>query len=95
MTKDIASLGTDVKLDTKTDKYKAYNLLSVQLAQKNYAPDFGVDLDFFINSDYRISAQSFITHIIKRMTDYSISVTDVTNNLDEFILNAGIIIKDK
>ncbi len=92
---DIKSLGPDVKKDNDGDKYKAINLLSVQLQDKNYAPDFGVDLDFFINSDYQISPVTFVTHLMKRLTDHSISVKQVQNQIDDFIADVAINIEDK
>ena len=64
---DIKSLGPDVKLDKNGDKYKALNLLAVQLRNKNYAADFGIDLDFFINGDYQLQSSTLKSHILKRI----------------------------
>ena len=92
---DVKSFGSDSAKDTKNDKYKALNLLAVQLREKNYAPDFGIDLDFFINSDYEITPKTFTTHILKRLSDYAVAVDRVENVVDDFILSAKINIKDK
>ncbi len=92
---DIKSLGPDVTKDENGDKYKAINLLSVQLQEKNYAADFGIDLDFFINSEYRITPATFAAHIMKRLADYSISVNQVQRVVDDFVANITVNIKDK
>lgn len=92
---DVKSLGPDVQTDENSDKYKALNLLSVQLQDKNYAADFGIDLDFFINSEYQITPETFTTHIMKRLADYSISVNRVQRVVDDFVANITVNIKDK
>lgn len=56
---------------------KAKNVLQTQLQSLEYAPTFGVDLDYFLASDFRFPNDSFKSYLIQRLTESQITVTSV------------------
>jgi hypothetical protein len=66
--------------DTAT--VKAANVLSVQLGALEYAPNFGVDFRFFLQSDFQFQNESFKSYLIERLTQHQINVGSVTEVLE-------------
>lgn len=56
---------------------KAGNVLSVQLGSLEYEPEFGVDLAYFLTSEFRIQTASFRSYLIQRLTESDVNVTEV------------------
>lgn len=73
---DIVSVGTDLQF-FDTDVTKASNILSVQLASLEYAPDFGIDLKYFLDENFRFQNESFKSYLIERLANSAINVTSV------------------
>ncbi len=61
---------------------KAANLLSVQLGALEYAPNFGVDLRYFLENPVRFQNESFKAYLIQRLTENQISVSEVLETLE-------------
>src|SRR5690606_37007492 len=57
---------------------KAGNVLAVQLGTLEYAPTFGVDYKYFIDSTFRIQDESFRAYLVQRLTEHQIDVSQIT-----------------
>ena len=82
--------GLDIGVyDTNTNK--AANVLSVQLGALEYAPDLGIDLNYFLSEDFRFQNDSFKSYCVNILAQNGINVTevlDVTQSLfSDFIFN--------
>jgi len=60
---------------------KAGNVLSIQLGSLEYAPQFGVDLRFFLESDFIFQNESFKAYMIQRLTESQVNVSQVTEEI--------------
>lgn len=78
MNLDIVSTedGLDMGL-AKTEVGKAGNVLSVQLGNLAYAPTFGVDLKYFLESPHQFQNESFLAYLVQRLTEHQVNVTSV------------------
>lgn len=75
---DIVVLDSGVsKFDTEVQK--ATNILSIQLGALEYAPDFGVDLDYFLNGEFRLQNESFKSYLIQRLSSYGVNVSTLVD----------------
>lgn len=61
---------------------KAGNVLSVQLGSLEYAPDFGVDLRFFLESEFKFQNESFKAYLVQRLAENQINVAQVIQSVD-------------
>ena len=85
---DITSITTDlVVMDAQTPK--AANVLSVQLGALEYAKDFGVDINFFIDENFTFQNESFKSYLIQRLAEHHVNVTQVIDTLENFFLKFG------
>lgn len=66
---------------------KAGNVVNVQLGSLRFAPDFGVDLKYFIASEFQFQAESFKAYLVQRLTQHQINVSKVVSLLDGFTQN--------
>lgn len=64
-----------------TDTNRATNILSVQTGALEYAPDFGIDLDFFLSPDFKFQTESFKAYCIERLASHGINVTALTESV--------------
>lgn len=68
--------GQDLRLyDAQSPK--GANVLSVQLGALEYAPDFGIDLEFFIQEGFQFQNESFKSYLIQRLTEHHVNVNSV------------------
>lgn len=56
---------------------KAGNVLAVQQTSLEYAPNFGVDLKFFLGPDFQFQNESFKGYLVERLTQHQINVATV------------------
>jgi hypothetical protein len=68
-----------------TDTTKAQNVLSTQLGQLEYLPDFGVDLSFFLDPNFEYQNESFVAYCIERLAQASINVTQVQEEVEALL----------
>jgi hypothetical protein len=80
--KDITEVSNGDLVLTDTVLMKATNLLSTQLASLEYAPDFGVDFRFFIESNLQFQNESFKAYLVERLTQNQINVSDVLERME-------------
>jgi hypothetical protein len=64
---------------------KAANVLQVQLGTLEYAPDFGVDLVFFLDPDLTFQNESFKAYLIQRLSESHVNVNQVIEALTTFV----------
>lgn len=57
---------------------KAGNVVSVQVGTLEYAKTFGVDLNYFLSSDFQFQNESFKAYLVERLTQNQINVNEVT-----------------
>ena len=67
--------GMDV-LDTQVQK--AENALAVQRGSLDYAPDFGVDIGYFLTEAIRFQDESFKAYLVQVLANNSINVESLT-----------------
>jgi hypothetical protein len=77
---DIVSVGGDIGL-ADTDVGKASNILSTQLGDLEYLPDFGIDLEFFLDERFQFQNDSFNAYLIETLSNQGINVTEVTSEI--------------
>jgi hypothetical protein len=63
---------------------KAGNVLSIQLGSLEYAPDFGVDLKFFLQDSLQFQNESFRAYLVQRLTEHQINIAQVVETLETF-----------
>lgn len=61
---------------------KAGNVIAVQLGALEYAQDFGVDLRFFLQSEFQFQNDSFKSYLVQRLTENQVNVAEVIDTLD-------------
>lgn len=60
-----------------TQNYRAANILSVQVGSLEYEPELGIDLDYFLDPNFRFQNESFKSYLIQVLANYSINVASV------------------
>lgn len=75
--------GEDLVL-RQSEAARAGNVLSVQLESLEYAPTFGVDLAFFLTSDFQFQNQSFKAYLVSRVLQHQINVANVLDTVETF-----------
>lgn len=64
---------------------RAANLIDVQLGALTYAPDWGVDKDFFLNPDFEIQSASFEAYLLQRMGFWGMNVANFAAKQGKFV----------
>ena len=90
---DVETFYNGARMTRSNDRFRAVNLLSVTLGTKNYARTFGIDKNFFIDTEFELAPETFTAHITKRLSDYAISPTGVETVIDDFISHINIRIR--
>lgn len=73
---------------------KAANLLETQLGSLDYATEFGVDLRYFITSNFQFQNETFKAYLIERMMQNQINVTDVQETLEQLFTSFSWFVGD-
>jgi hypothetical protein len=69
-----SATGLDV---LSTDVNRAANILSVQLGALEYAPTLGIDLNFFLTSQFNFENESFQSYLVETLANAGINVSTV------------------
>jgi hypothetical protein len=64
---------------------KAANVLQVQLGSLEYAPEFGIDIEFFLDPDLQFQNESFKAYLIQRLSESHVNVNQVIEALSTFV----------
>lgn len=65
---------------------RAANILSVQLGELEYEPEFGVDKRYFIQNTLLFQNESFKAYLIQRLSEFQINVAEVLETLQALFL---------
>jgi hypothetical protein len=86
--------GGDIRVyDAQTSK--AANVLSVQLGALEYAPDFGVDLKFFIQEGFQFQNASFKAYLIQRLAEHHVNVNSVLEQIEDLYNQLIFVVGDE
>ena len=76
-----------------TDIERAKNILSVQIGELEYLPDFGIDLKYFLAEEFSFQNESFKSYLIQVLANYSVNVSSVIETVEalhrQFTFNIG------
>ena len=62
--------------------WKARNVLTTQIGDKAFVPDnFGLDLNFFLTSNYDLAMASFQSYAVKRLIAHRVNVVEVITTI--------------
>lgn len=70
---------------TDTDLYKADNLLHIQEGDLLYIPEFGIDLKYFFNPDFKVENIVLINYLQQQIAKWYMNVIDMKSTLNDFI----------
>ena len=90
---DIVGIGDDLRM-YNAQSPKAANVLSVQLGNLEYAPDFGIDLEFFIQEGFQFQNDSFKAYLIQRLTEHRVNVNSVTDVFEPLFEQLTFVVGD-
>lgn len=76
-----ASAGLDAGA-VNTNVARAANILSVQLGSLEYAPDLGIDLEYFLSEEFQFQNESFKAYLIQVLASYSINVATIADTVE-------------
>lgn len=79
----LVEMGKDLTI-SQTEAPRAANVLSVQLADLEYASDFGIDLRFFLESEFSIQPESFKAYCVQRLLQHGVNVARTVDTLEQF-----------
>lgn len=74
--------------DTQTTR--AQNLLQVQLGHLEYAPEIGIDLDYFLTENINFQTESFIAYVTENLASHGISVSLIQKTIGNLSTFLGI-----
>ena len=66
---------------------RAKNLFDVQIGTLTYLQDWGIDINYFLNPDYKIQTEAFKNYLIQRLAYWNLTLILFTENFADFIDN--------
>lgn len=73
---------------------KAANVISVQLGSLEYAPTFGSDLKYFLDSQFKIQQSSLKAYLVQRLVANQINVTDCVQTIQSLFQTLDFFVDD-
>jgi hypothetical protein len=67
---------------SNTQVFRAKNILSIQIGSLTYAPDLGIDLDYFLNEEFSFQNISFQSYLVQRLSTYSINISSIVETVN-------------
>jgi len=80
-------------LDVQT--HRAYNLFTTQEGNLIYAPDWGIDLDFFLSKDFKIQNASFESYLLQKLAVWGFTLAEVNLVKKQFENIYGFVFKNE
>lgn len=80
---------------SKTDLFKAYNIIDLQEASLTYNSESGIDREYFFDSEVPIKKESFFNYVSKRLMEQQVSVAGIIQSLADFKFTGEIQIDKK
>lgn len=86
MIRDIVAIedGKDLVV-APTDAARAANIVSTQLGYLEYANGFGVDLAYFLSSDYEFQLASFQAYLVNRLAESQVNVAQCLQSVESLM----------
>ncbi len=94
---DIVGIGQGAGGDLRTfdaQTSKAANVLGVQIGSLEYAPTFGIDLEFFIQEDFQFQNESFKAYLIQRLAESNVNVNTVVDSVENLYRELTFVVGD-
>lgn len=93
MLKDIVTFdGPDLGI-SQSEAPRAANIISTQIGELEYAPTMGVDLRYFLETEFRIQNESFKAYLVQRLLEQQVNVVNVIDTINalhsEYIFDIG------
>lgn len=66
---------------------RAQNLFDVQIGTLYFLPEWGIDLDYFLNPDFKVQSQSFEAYLLQRLGAWEFNVINMKKQTKEFTQN--------
>lgn len=83
---DITSITDGLDLGvSQSEAPRAKSVLETQFGELEYAPDFGTDLRFFLETELRIQPESFQAYCVQRLLQHQINVVNVLITISDFL----------
>ena len=79
-----SSLHNDLEF-VASELLRAENLITTQLGDLVYQPDWGVDLAYFVNPNYTIQAEAFESYLLQRIGFWGMNVLEFIAKQSKFI----------
>lgn len=83
--------GRDIGM-SRTDAPRAANIVSTQLGSLEYAPNFGSDLEYFLQDSIRFQNESFKAYLIQRLSESQVNVVDFLELIETFATQQNFVI---
>ncbi len=74
---DVADIGPQDLIVPETQANKAGNILSVQIGSLEYAPNFGIDLRYFLQHSLKFENISFKSYLVQILAQNGINVAEL------------------
>lgn len=78
----------------KSDIYRAANIMRTQLGSLEYAPTMGIDMKYFLESDFAIQNESFKAYTVQRLMESQVNVLNAMTVVDNLFENIDYLIGD-
>lgn len=65
-----------------TQVYRASNCLAIQVGSLEYAPEFGIDLRYFLTEGFRFQNESFKGYLVERLASRGINVASIVDTIE-------------
>lgn len=82
MLKDIVSIDAADLGVQQSESERAANILSTQIGELEYAPEMGIDLRYFLESEFRIQNASFKAYLVQRLLEQRVNVVNVIDTVE-------------
>ena len=73
---------------------KAGNVLSIQIGDLEYLPDFGIDFKYFLESDLQFQNESFKAYCVQRLVESQVNVSQVIETVETFLHRFTYVVGD-
>lgn len=87
MLKDITSIDGDDLNVAQSESERAANLLGTQIGDLEYAPESGIDLRYFLTSEFKIQNASFKAYLVQRLLEQQVNVVNVVETIETLFTN--------
>lgn len=81
--------GEDMRM-LSTQTSKAENILNIQLGSLTYAPELGIDLEYFLQPGIRFQTASFKAYLVETLANRGVNVASTEEQIETLFTNLNI-----